>query len=103
MSFIEYYMNDALLEGVIEDTKKRFADNYSSDDIDNIVDKALPDNNKKYLPWVMKHISKGSIKQEDFQKVKSLLTAYDTHNLQRQKQLSQVDGLRDLHELATPY
>lgn len=103
MSFIEYYMNDALLEGVIEDTKKRFADNYSSDDIDNIVDKALPDNNKKYLPWVMKHISKGNIKQEDFQKVKSLLTAYDTHNLQRQKQLSQVDGLRDLHELATPY
>lgn len=102
MKFIQL-MTNTLLEGVVEDVKKRFADKYSSDHIDNIVDKALPDNNKKYLPWVMKHYTQGNIKDSDFSKVKSLLTAFDNHNLQRQKQLSQINGLHELHELAHPY
>ena len=103
MKFIEQLSSKILLEGVIEDAKKNFADRYSPEHIDEVVEKALPDNNKKYLPWVMKHYSNGNIASSDFPKVKNLLTAYDNNKSNIGVSLSGVNGLHHLHEIAHPY
>jgi hypothetical protein len=103
MKFQEIYKSNMLNEGRIEDIKSRYSSQFSPDHIDEVVDQALPDHDKKHVDWVMKHYSNGNIKPSDFSAVKKYLDVYEKNKSKINRGLSSVNGTKDLKELVKPY
>ena len=103
MNFQDIYKNNMLAEGRLDDIKARYSDKFSSDHIDEVIDKALPDNDKKHVDWIMKHYANGNIKASDFSATKRFLDVYEKNKSKIGRGLGSVNGLKDLREIVRPY
>ncbi len=102
MAFQDIYKNHMLAEGRIDDIKSRYSQ-FSPEHIDEVVDKALPDNDKKHIDWVMKHYANGNIRPSDFSATKRFLEVYERNKPAIGKGLGSVNGIKDLRELVRPF